>query len=115
MFRPIAIALLLSAGVGPAFAQYPGVASPVPSPYASPPQLGGAPAPPQAMPGPKVTPYGYAPPRTVRVPNGRAVLVPSGPPSQNSYSDRVERCIAAGTAAGLGPNKVGSFSRYCAN
>jgi hypothetical protein len=42
------------------------------------------------------------------------VLVPGGLPGRNGYSDRVERCIMGGTAAGLGPNAIGPFTAQCA-
>jgi len=73
--------------------------------------LGGAPAPPAVMPGPTVSP-GYAPPSLVPVPNRPPIQVPGGPAN---FSDKVQRCIEAGTAAGLGPNEVAAFSRRCAN
>src|SRR5258708_6261383 len=100
-------------------------------------QLGGAPLPPAMAPGPNL-PSGYsqpsfsysrpsyAPPTytqpsdaqpstVVRTRRGRTVVVPSGQANRNSFSDRVQRCIEGGTAAGISPNGVGAFTRSCAN
>ncbi len=120
MLRVVTIALMLVTGATTALAQngnFPGVAPAVPSPFTPPPQLGGAPAPPQVMPGPVVSPHlhsGASSSRVYTTRRGRIITVPSGQPGE-SYSDRVSRCIEAGTAAGLGPNQVNSFSRRCAN
>ena len=120
MLRLVTIALMLGVWAGPAFAQngnFPGVAPAVPSPFTPPPQLGGAPAPMQAMPGPVVSPHlgsGSSPSRVYSTRRGRTITVPPGQPG-DSYGDRVSRCIESGTAAGLGPNQVNSFSRRCAN
>jgi hypothetical protein len=73
--------------------------------------LGGAPAPPSVMPGPTIAPD-YAPPSLVPVPNRAPVAVPGGP---SDFSDKVQRCLEAGAAAGLGPNDNSEFSRRCAN
>jgi hypothetical protein len=73
--------------------------------------LGGAPAPPTVMPGPTVSP-GYVPPSLVPAPNRPPVMVPGGP---GNFSDKVQRCLEAGAAAGLGPNENSEFSRRCAN
>jgi hypothetical protein len=94
----IAIALLLATCPLPALAQNGQL-------------LGGAPAPPQAMPGPTVAP-GYAPPSLVPVPNRPPIAVPGGP---SDFSDKVQRCLHAGGAAGLEPNENSEFSRRCAD
>jgi len=73
--------------------------------------LGGAPAPPAMMPGPTISP-GYSSPTQFSFPNRAPVQVPGGP---SNFSDKVQRCIEAGTAAGLGPNEVAGFTRRCAN
>ncbi len=99
MRRIIVLALLLAASTSPALAQQPGRL------------LGGAPAPPAVMPGPSVSP-GYAPPSQFTFPDRPPIQVPGGP---SNFSDKVQRCIEAGTAAGLGPNEVGEFARRCAN
>jgi hypothetical protein len=118
MLRVVTIALMLAASPTAALAQnYPGVAPSVPSPFTPPPQLGGAPAPMQVMPGPVVSPYlrsGTSSSSVYTTRRGRTITVPAGQPG-DSYGDRVSRCIEAGTAAGLGPNQVNSFSRRCAN
>jgi hypothetical protein len=95
--RLILLALLLA--TAPALAQQPGHL------------LGGAPAPPAMMPGPTVSP-GYAPPRQFVFPDRPPVEVPGGP---SGFSDKVQRCIHAGAAAGLGPNENAAFTRRCAN
>jgi hypothetical protein len=95
--RLILLALLLA--TAPALAQQPGHL------------LGGAPAPPAMMPGPTVSP-GYAPPRQFVFPDRPPVEVPGGRPD---FSDKVQRCIHAGAAAGLGPNENAAFTRRCAN
>jgi hypothetical protein len=109
----------LSASLGTAAAQigqFPGVAPSVPSPQLNgAPLLGGAPAPPQVMPGPTVSPGYRGTSQIYTTRRGRVVQVPAGPPNRQSFSDRVERCMEAGAAAGLGPNHVSSFSRRCAN
>ena len=111
MLRCMTIVFLLSASA--AFAQtsqFPGVASPVPSPFTPPPQLGGAPAPPVALPVPAVP---RDTPRTlVTRPNRPAVEVPGGP---GYFSNKVERCLDAAANAGLGPNQRAAFTRRCAN
>jgi hypothetical protein len=119
MLRLVTIALLIGAATtAVALAQnYPGVAPSVPSPFTPPPQLGGAPAPMQVMPGPVVSPHlrsGSSSSSVYTTRRGRTITVPPGQPG-DSYGDRVSRCIEAGTAAGLGPNQVNSFSRRCAN
>jgi hypothetical protein len=73
--------------------------------------LGGAPAPPTVMPGPTIPPD-YAPPGLVTVPNRPPIAVPGGPAG---FSDKVQRCLQAGAAAGLGPNENSEFSRRCVN
>jgi hypothetical protein len=90
---------LLATGIASAPAQQPGHL------------LGGAPAPPAMMPGPTVSP-GYAPPRQFVFPDRPPVEVPGGRPD---FSDKVQRCIHAGAAAGLGPNENAAFTRRCAN
>jgi hypothetical protein len=107
--RIVAIALLLSTGAALAQSgQFPGVAPSVPSPYTPPPQLGGAPAPPVMLPGPTVSPN--LPSRQVTRPSRAPVEVPGGP---SNFSNKVERCIDAGTAAGVGPGHIGEFTRRC--
>ncbi len=120
MPRLIILALILGACVTSAAAQtgqFPGVVAPVPSPFTPPPQLGGAPAPPQVMPGPK-RPGDFAAPRVVvpvaPVQSRTPVLVPGAPPGRDGFSDRVGRCMAAGAAAGIGPNDLGPFTSQCA-
>jgi hypothetical protein len=111
MPRLIALALLLvtSAAVAQT-GQFPGVAPPTPSPFTPPPQLGGAPAPPVALPVPAVPPNT---PRTlVTRPHRPAVEVPGGP---GYFSNKVERCLDAAANAGLGPNARAAFTRRCAN
>jgi hypothetical protein len=107
------LALVLGAASGAGAQTFPGVAPPTPSPFAAPPQLGGAPAAPQVVPGPKL-PGNFAAPRVVTpvapVPS-RPVVVPGGLPGRD---DRVERCITAGTAAGIRPNAIGPFTAQCA-
>jgi len=44
--------------------------------------------------------------------NRPPVEVPGGP---SNFSNKVERCIEAGTAAGVGPNHIGNFTSRCAN
>jgi hypothetical protein len=113
MCRLSAIILMLWTCAGAAMAQvgqFPDVLPPVPSP-----QLGGAPPPPAMMPGPTLPPSFSAPSRVVTTRRGRTVLVPAGPPDRNSFSDRVERCVHAGAAAGIRPNRMGSFTAQCAN
>ena len=73
--------------------------------------LGGAPAPPAMQPGPTISP-GYAAPRQFAFPNRPPVDVPGGP---SGFSDKVQRCIDSGAAAGLGPNENAAFARRCAN
>jgi hypothetical protein len=116
MLRTVTLLFFLGASVSPALAQtgqFPGVAPSVPSPGQT--QLGGAPLPPAVMPGPVLPNNFHAPSRVITTRHGRNVLVPSGPPDRQNFSDRVERCIEAGTAAGVGPNHIGSFTRRCAN
>jgi hypothetical protein len=97
MCRTIFLALLLTAS--PALAQQSGQL------------LGGAPAPPAVMPGPIISP-GYAAPRQFSFPNRPPVEVPGGP---SGFSDKVQSCMHAGAAAGLGPNANAAFVRRCAN
>jgi hypothetical protein len=97
MRRVVVIALLLGSCALPALAQ-------------SGQLLGGAPAPPTVLPGPTVAPD-YAPPGLVPVPNHAPIAVPGGP---SDFSDKVQRCLEAGAAAGLGPNGNSEFSRRCA-
>jgi hypothetical protein len=104
--RWIGLVLLLS--TTPVLAQYPGVAPSVPSPFTPPPQLGGAPAPPVALPVPAVP--RSSPPSLVTRPNARPVEVPGGP---GYFGDKVERCMEAGAGAGVGPNEMGAFTRRC--
>lgn len=109
-------------GVGGTF---PGVAPSVPAP-------GSGPPPPAIAPGPAgpvapglaapVAPGPAAPrnrdpggqPRVVTVPGLPPVIVPRGPAGRNGYSDRVERCIHYGTAAGVPINEMNRFTAYCA-
>jgi hypothetical protein len=107
------IALVFLLAMSPAFAQngqFPGVAPSVPSPFTPPPQLGGAPAPPVALPVPAVP--RHAPSTLVTRPNRPAVEVPGGP---GYFSNKVERCLDAAANAGLGPNARAAFTRRCAN
>jgi hypothetical protein len=117
MLRFVRIALLIGACATPAMAQvgqFPGVAPPVPSPQGST-QLGGAPLPPAVAPGPNL-PSGFSgSSRIVTTRRGRNVVVPDGPANRNSFSDRVERCVHAGSAAGLSPNANAAFTGQCAN
>ena len=113
MIRLTTIALILS--VSTAFAQngqFPGVAPSVPSPFTPPPQLGGAPAPPVALPVPHVSPNLRTGPSLVTRPHGRPIEVPGGP---SNFSNKVERCLDAAANAGLGPNARAAFTRRCAN
>jgi hypothetical protein len=113
MRRLFAIILMLWTCAGTATAQvgqFPGVLPSVPSP-----QLGGAPPPPAMVPGPALPPSFSAPSRIVTTRRGRTVQIPEGQPNRNSFSDRVERCVHAGTAAGIGPNRIGGFTAQCAN
>jgi hypothetical protein len=78
-------------------------------------QLGGAPLPPSMVAGPSISP-GLSPSFNVdRTRMGRTVMVPSVPSNLNTFSNRVESCMAGGAAAGLNPGGVGSFTRSCAN
>ena len=110
MRRLIALVLLLSISAAVAqTSQFPGVAPAVPSPFTPPSQLGGAPAPPVALPVPAVPPQT---PRTlVTRPNGAAVEVPGGP---GYFSNKVERCLDAAANAGLSPSERATFTRRCA-
>jgi len=109
--RFIALAILLSTSTAFAQSQFPGVAPSVPSPFAPAPQLGGAPAPPVALPAPRVSPnLPSSPSRLVTRPNGPPVEVPGGP---SNFSNQVERCLDAAANAGLGPNQRATFTRRC--
>jgi hypothetical protein len=109
MLRLTALAFLLSVSAALAQnGQFPGVAPSVPSPFTPPPQLGGAPAPPVALPVPAVPPQ--TPRSLVTRPNRPAVEVPGGP---GYYSNKVERCLDAAAGAGLGPNQRAAFTRRC--
>ncbi len=111
MPRLIALALLLSVSAASAQnGQIPGVAPPTPSPFTPPPQLGGAPAPPVALPVPAVP--RDTPRALITRPNRPAVEVPGGP---GYFSNKVERCIDAAAGAGLGPNQRAAFTRRCIN
>jgi hypothetical protein len=79
-------------------------------------QLGGAPLPPSMVaPTPSVSP-GPSPSFNVGTTRmGRTVLVPSLPSNLDTFSNRVQNCMAAGAAAGLSPGGVGGFTRSCAN
>jgi hypothetical protein len=46
---------------------------------------------------------------------GRTVMVPSVPSNLDSFSNRVQSCMAGGAAAGLNSGAVGGFTRSCAN
>jgi hypothetical protein len=78
-------------------------------------QLGGAPNPPSMVAGPSVSPGLSSAFNVDTTRTGRSVLVPSVPSNRNTFSNRVENCMAAGAGAGLSPNGVGAFSRSCAN
>jgi hypothetical protein len=109
--RLIALLLLLcTSAVLAQTTQFPGVAPSVPSPFTPPPQLGGAPAPPVALPVPRVSPNLQTGPSLVTRPNGRPVEVPGGP---SNFSNQVERCLDAAAGAGLGPNQRAAFTRRC--
>ena len=111
MLRLVALALLLATSAAVAQnGQFPGVAPSVPSPYTPPPQLGGAPAPPVAVPVPHVSPNLRTGPSLVTRPNHRPVEVPGGP---SNFSNQVERCLDAAAGAGLGPNQRAAFTRRC--
>jgi hypothetical protein len=112
----VVLALILGASMQGASAQigtFPGVLPSTPSPFASAPQLGGAPAAPQVVPGPRL-PGNFAGPRVVTpvapVPNRGPVVVPGGLPGRH---DRYQRCMMAGAAAGIGPNALGPFTAQC--
>jgi hypothetical protein len=116
MLRHVVVALaalLLSVGVAAAqIGQFPGVAPPVPSPPGGT-VPGGAPAMPK--PPPSITPPRYsAPSRTVTLPGYPPVVIPRRPRHGKSYGDRVQTCLHAGAAAGIGPNDLGQFSAQCA-
>jgi hypothetical protein len=67
---------------------------------------------------PNVSPQLSAPPPPqIVVPDrgGPGVLIPQGQPGRNNFSDRIQNCIHAGSAAGVGPNDMGQFSARCAN
>jgi hypothetical protein len=109
--RYVALILLLSTST--AFAQigqFPGVAPPVPSPYAAPPQLGGAPAPPTALSVPSIPSNLDSGPSVITRRARHPVLVPGGP---SDFSSRVERCVQAGTEAGVRPGEIGRFTGRC--
>ena len=111
MLRLTTIAFLISVSAALAQnSQFPGVAPAVPSPFTPPPQLGGAPAPPAALPAPRISPNLQSPPSLVTRPNGPPVEVPGGP---SNFSNKVERCLDAAAGAGLGPNERGAFTRRC--
>jgi hypothetical protein len=112
MLRLTILALLFSVSAAAAQTQFPGVAPSVPSPFTPPPQLGGAPAPPLALPVPHVSPNLQTGPSLVTRPNGRPVEVPGGP---SNFSNKVERCLEAAANAGIGPNGRAAFTRRCAN
>jgi hypothetical protein len=113
MFRRLTIAaLLLSTCIGvahPAFAQigeFPGVTPPLSSPQLVQPPI---------VYSPNLNGPSTSGPSVVPLRSGPPVLVPSRSPGPGGFSDRVETCIQAGTAAGLGPNAVARFSGRCAN
>ncbi len=114
MPRLTTLALVLGASLSSAAAQtgqFPGVAPPVPAPRSS-----AVPQPPiiysPNLNGPTAAPNLMMP--VAPVPSRAPVLVPGAPPGRDSFSDRVGRCIAAGTAAGIGPNDLGAFTSQCA-
>jgi hypothetical protein len=113
MFRFIKLAVICSICVGaaPAFAQigvFPGVTPPLSSFQAY-----GAPPPPTVF-SPNLNGPVASGPRIITTPRrGRVVVVP--PSASNSFSDRVQSCIAGGIAAGLGPNGGSRFVNRCAN
>jgi len=111
MPRLVALVMLLSSVTAAlAQTQFPGVAPSVPSPFTPPPQLGGAPAPPVALPVPRVSPNRQTGPSLVTRPRGRPVEVPGGP---SNFSNQVERCLDAAANAGIGPNGRAAFTRRC--
>ena len=111
MFRPAVIAVLItSAGFVEAAAQTNLPSNPVPPanmlqvpPPTSPP------APPQA-PLPAAIPQMIAPTGAVKATPGWNAQKPN-----DSFGDRVSRCVQFGTAAGVAPNSMGSFTAQCAN
>jgi hypothetical protein len=115
MPRLLVLALFLAAGAPTALAQigqFPGVISPAPAPP------GVVPPPPPVIYSPKLNSPLATPNVMMPVPPvhaRRPVLVPAAPPGRNSFSDRVERCMHAGRAAGIRPNDLGSFTSQCAN
>lgn len=128
---------------GPGAQTYPGVVPPVPSPGGGPPPPAIAPGRSGIAPGPAgplpsggvgriapglaapgggidddrgvVAPSGYGRGRVVTVPGLPPVLVPGGLRGRDSYSDRVERCVHYGTAAGVPSNEIGRFTAQCAH
>ena len=78
-------------------------------------QLGGAPLPPSMVAAPSVSPGLSSSFNVDRTRMGRTVMVPSVPSDLNTFSNRVQNCMAAGAAAGLNPGAIGGFTRSCAN
>jgi hypothetical protein len=92
------------------YGDFPGVQPPVPAP--PPPAVAPGPAAPRPQPAP--SPRAGAP-SSILVPRlgERPVEVPGHRPG-DSFSDRINRCIHYGTAAGVPPGEIGSFSAQCA-
>ena len=78
-------------------------------------QLGGAPLPPSMGAAPSISPGLSSSFNVDRTRMGRTVIVPSVPSNLNTFSNRVQNCVAAGAAAGLRSGAVGGFTRSCAN
>jgi hypothetical protein len=53
--------------------------------------------------------------RYVQTHHGRVVAVSPGRPGYNTFSDRVSRCMQAGSQAGIGASQQGAFTAQCAN
>ena len=109
MIRALIVAAVTALSPPAATAQtsFPGVAPPVPSPANTPP-------PPAIAPGPAAPQPQGPSARTVLVPGQPPVHIPAGPRGRNSFSDRVERCVHYGTAAGVPNDQIGAFTAQCA-
>lgn len=126
MNRALMVALLICTAVGGAEAQtvfnsFPNVPPPVPSPGGSVPNANASPLP-QIAPGAPMVGSGASAPRArrpssriVQVPGYPTVVIPHSRRDSNSFSSRIERCIHYGSAAGIQPNDLGSFSAQCAS
>ncbi|MGE3987406.1 hypothetical protein [Pseudorhodoplanes sp.] len=47
-------------------------------------------------------------------PGGAPAIAP-GRPAGQTFQDRASKCIASGTAQGVGPGQIGSFTQSCVN